>query len=69
MHRDVKSGAANGCVKMINSSIPLLSLWINPVYQDPDNKGARQGCACQDVNKGKFTPHGNLGQPCPKCGC
>ena len=35
----------------------------------PDNKGARQGCACQDVNKGEFTPHGNLGQPCPKCGC
>jgi len=35
----------------------------------PSNKGARQGCACQDPDKGKFTPHGNLDQPCKNCGC
>ena len=41
----------------------------------PSNKGARQGCACPksgDVGGGKFgkfTPHGNLAQPCKTCGC
>jgi hypothetical protein len=35
----------------------------------PSNKGSRQGCACRDPSRSDFTPHGNLGQPCKKCGC